>query len=82
MFLIVSPGGEKPHKYESCALSFIWGKMKTIAQEAAFQMAPKTRSKELGRCQCICEFCKGEVSCNQAHVLEKVTARHEEQMLP
>ena len=33
---------------ESCELSFIWGKIKMIAQESAFQIALKNCSKERG----------------------------------
>ena len=37
----------KNAKCESCELSFIWAKM-TIAWEAAFQIALKNHSKEVG----------------------------------
>ena len=33
---------------ESCEFNFIWGKMRTAAQETAPQMALRNRSKEAG----------------------------------
>ena len=39
---------KKKVQHESCALSFIWGKMRTAAQETAFQIAPRNCSKEVG----------------------------------
>ena len=36
-----------PH--ESCDLSFIWGKMKTITQGIAFHIALRHCSKEIGK---------------------------------
>ena len=36
---------KKDVQLESCELSFIWGKMRTIAQEAASQIALRDRSK-------------------------------------
>ena len=37
----------KNMQHESCELSFIWGKMRTIAQETTFQMSLRN-SKEVG----------------------------------
>jgi len=34
-------------QHESGKLSFIWGKMKTIAQDTASQVAPRNCSKEV-----------------------------------
>ena len=39
----------KMHQRESCELSFIWGKMRTIVWETAFQIALRNCSKEVGR---------------------------------
>ena len=45
------------HNIESCELSFISDKMKTIAQEAALQIALRNCSKEVeGRSVYICDF--------------------------
>ena len=45
---------------ESCKLSFIWGKMRTVAWETAPQIALKNRSKEVGqKGQCKCDFGEG-----------------------
>ena len=37
----------KMHQRESCELSFIWGKMRTIVWETAFQIALRNCSKEV-----------------------------------
>ena len=53
---------EKNAQHENCELSFIWGKMRTIAREMAFQIALRNRSKELGgKGQYICDFGKGGI---------------------
>ena len=39
---------KKNAQCESCELSFIWGKMRTITQETAFQIALRNCSKEVG----------------------------------
>ena len=45
------------HNIESCELSFISDKMKTIAQETALQIALRNCSKEVeGRSVYICDF--------------------------
>ena len=65
---------------ESCEFSFIWGLMKTIAQETE-------GSRELcwrawgGRGQCTCEFGEGD-TCNKHTFWQKFDASHEEQMSP
>ena len=38
----------KNAQHENCELHFIWGKMKTLAQETAFQIALRNCSKEVG----------------------------------
>ena len=39
---------EKNTQHENSELSFIWGKMRTIARETAFQIALRNCSKEVG----------------------------------
>ena len=55
----------KNARHENCELYFIWGKMKTLAQETAFQIALRNCSKEVGAgwgvLQCICDFGEGGV---------------------
>ena len=49
----MSIGGEKSAQLETHDLSFTWGKMRTTAQETAFQTAPKNCPKgEEGEGQC------------------------------
>ena len=36
---------EKNTQCESCELSFVWGKMKTVAQETAFHIAQRCRDE-------------------------------------
>ena len=53
-------------------LSFIWGKMRTAAQESAPQRALRDCSEEaVGEIQYI-RFGEGRVRCNQALILQKV----------
>ena len=40
---------------------FIWGKMRTIAQEIASQIALRNCSKELRGSQYVCDFGKGGI---------------------
>ena len=39
---------KKNAQHESCELSFIWGKMRTAAQETAFQIALRNCPKGVG----------------------------------
>ena len=81
---------EKNAQRESCKLSFIWGKMRTIAQETAFQIALRNCSKEVGgqpRIHVI--LVKGEYVQSSTYFLQKVSASlvkvtvsHEEQTSP
>ena len=48
-------------QYESCELSFIWGKTRTIAQEIASQIALRNCSKKVREGQYICDFGKGGI---------------------
>ena len=49
----MSTGGEKIAQLETRDLSFIWGKMRTTAQETAFQIVLKNCPKvEKGEGQC------------------------------
>ena len=43
----MSPWTKKDVQLESCKLSFIWGKMRTAAREAAPQIALRDCSKEV-----------------------------------
>ena len=38
---------KKKTQWQSCELSFIWGQMKTIAQETAFQITLRNCSKDI-----------------------------------
>ena len=75
---------------KSCELSFIWGKMRIIAQEAVLQRALRNCSKEVGeKSQYIYDFGERGGTCNQAHILQKIAASlvkvlagHKEQMSP
>ena len=59
---------KKKAQCESCKLSFIWGKMRTIAREATFQIALKNCSKEVGgKVSTYVILAKG-CTCNQAHI--------------
>ena len=56
---------------ESCELSFIWGKMGTIAQETKSQIVLRNCSREVGgwgEVSIIYDFSEGGTCC-QAHVL-------------
>ena len=49
-------------QHESCKLSSIWGKMKTMARETAFPIVLRNCSKEVvGKGQDICDFGEGRV---------------------
>ena len=51
---------KKDVQLESCELSFIWGKMRTAAREAASQIALRNCSKgEVGERQYIRFWCRG-----------------------
>ena len=39
---------KNPHSKRVCKLSFIWGKMRTLARETAFQIALRSCSREVG----------------------------------
>ena len=55
----------KNARHENCELHFIWGKMKTLAQETAFQIALRNCSKEVGVgwdvLQYMCDFGEGGI---------------------
>ena len=53
---------------ESCELSFIWCKMRTIAQETAFQIGLRNCSQEAGGKGSMYVIFGGG-PCNQAHIL-------------
>lgn len=67
---ILSTEKKQKAQCESCELSFVWSKMRTIAQETAFQMALGNCSKEAGgKVSIIYDFSEGEGTCSQAHML-------------
>ena len=76
--------------HESCELSFIWGKMRTIARETAFQTALRNCSKEVGgKVSIHVILVKAEYMQLSTYFLQKVsagvvkvTASHEEQTSP
>ena len=57
-------------QHESCELSFTWGKIKTIAWKAAFQIALRNCSKDMGQGEyrIFVNLVKVGVHCNQAHI--------------
>ena len=68
---------------ENCTLNFIWGKMRTIAQETAFQIALRNCSKEKGqKVSMYLILVKRDYIQSSTYFLEKVTSSHEEQMSP
>ena len=74
---------EKNPQHESCELSFIRGKMRTTAQETAFQIDLKNCSKETGgKVSIYVILVKGEYTQSSTYFLQKVTASHERQMPP
>ena len=66
-------GVQKKHNVRVCELSFVWGKMRTRAQEAAFQLR-KTTPKVGGNVNIYVILVKGGGTCSQAHILQKVAA--------
>ena len=62
---------KKKAQHESCELSFIWGKMRTIAQETASQMALRNCSKGGGG-SVIYDFSEGG-TCSQARILAELS---------
>ena len=74
---------KKNTQYESCKLSFIWGKMKAIALETAFQLALRNCSKEAGgKVSIYVILVKGEYMQSGTYFLQKVSASYEEQLSP
>ena len=80
---------QKIAQRESCELSFMWGKMRTTAREAALQIALRNCSKEVGGKVNIYVIGEGGVHAIKhtflqkvAASLVKVTASHKEQMSP
>ena len=57
------------NKCTTCELSCIWGKMRTIAEETAFQIALRNCSKEAGgKVSVLYDFSEGGAR-SQAHIL-------------
>ena len=81
---------EKNAQCESCGLSFIWCKMRTITWEAAFQIALRNCSGEVGGRSVRMRFWWRGGPWSQAHsflqkvaaILMKFIASHEEQIPP
>ena len=69
-------------QYESCELSFIWGKMRTIARETAFQIALRNCSKEVGERSGFYMILVKGVRAVKHTFWQRLTASHEEQMSP
>ena len=66
----------------SCELSFIWGKMKTAAQETVPQIALRDCSEEaVGEGQCMI-LVKGEFNEMELLLYKRFSASHEELMSP
>ena len=67
---------------ESCELSFIWGKMRTIAWETAFQLALRNCFKEVGGRSVYMNFLKERYMQSSLYILQKVPGSLEEQLSP
>ena len=74
---------------ENCDLSCIGGKMRTIAWEIAFQIAPRIYSQEVERKVSTCDFGEAGVHAIKHMFLQmlsaclvKVTVSHQEQTSP
>ena len=63
-------------QYKGCELSFIWGKMRTVARQAAFQMAQRNCSKAVREKSALCMTLEkgGGGACSQAHTWQWFTA--------
>ena len=74
----------KNAQHDSCVLSFIWGKIRTTAQETAFQRALRNCSTEVvGKVSIYVILVKGEhMQSSTYFFLQKVSASHEEQSSP
>ena len=80
----------KNTQHESCDVSFIWGIMRTIVWEAAFQITLRNCSEEVGWKVSMCVILVKWTTCYQANIilqkvaasLIKVTFSHKEQMSP
>ena len=76
-------GLKKNAQRESCELSFIWGKMRTIGWETTFQVALRNCSKEVGgKVSVIYGFSEGggRVRAVKHTFWQRVAASHKEQM--
>ena len=78
IFQIVHWGGEAQH--ESCELSFIWGKMRTLAQQTAFQRCWGTAPKRYGEWSALAMILVKGVRGVKHPFWQRLVARHEEQM--
>ena len=64
---------EEHAQHESCELSFIWGKMRTVAWETASQIALRTALKRKWGSQFICNFGEGRYVYHFGRVLLLIT---------
>ena len=74
---------KKNAQHESCELSFIGGKMKTIARETAIQIALRNYFSEVwGKVSVYVLLVKGEYMQSNKYSLQQVSASHEESASP
>ena len=74
---------KKNAQHERCELSFIGGKMKTIAREIAIQIALRNYFSEVwGKVSVYVLLVKGEYMQSNKYFLQKVSASHEESASP
>ena len=73
---------EKNTQCESCELSFVWGKMRTVAQETAFHIALRNCSRDVGN-RSVLYMILVKRSCAVKNTFyQKRAASHEERMSP
>ena len=66
---------KKKAQCESCKLSFIWGKMRTAAQDTAPQIAEKLLQKGREKDQYIRDFDEGGIHATKDIFFQKVSDR-------
>ena len=73
---------KKKAQHENCELSFIWGKMRTIAWETAFQISLRNCSREVGGRSMLYMTLVKEGRAVKHTFWQRLAASHEEQMPP
>ena len=81
---------KKSVQHESCKLSFVWGKVRTVARERAPQIALRNCSKQVCVGVCVCRgvvriymiLVKGEFMQSNIYLYKRFAASHEELMSP